>query len=152
MSNKLMESENCRKAVRFFEHWEYKSLLGSLLRFKTPTVGAFAERLLETGLQMESNEIIQAALSAGVMTDRVFWFNGRYYTPLQYASEHCGLHLIRILLDAGVDANTLPADKRGRTALQAVAGNGYLELCQILLNVRADVNALLVNPGKKTAF
>jgi hypothetical protein len=46
----MMESEDCRKIMQFFENWEYKPLLGLLLRFEILIVGAFTERLLETEL------------------------------------------------------------------------------------------------------
>src|SRR6266511_2263386 len=46
-----------------------------------------------------------------------------------------------MLLDAGADVNALPAGYYRRTALQAAAKIGNLELCQMLLDAGADTNA-----------
>jgi Ankyrin repeats (3 copies) len=152
ISNDLMESDNCSMAMQCFANWEYKPLLVSLLSSETPTVRVFAEHLLETGLRMQSKEIIQAALSAGVMPDRVCHLKWRYYTPLEYASECCTLHIVKILLDAGADVNAPPADKSGKTALAAAAGRGHIGLCQTLLDAGADVNAPPADEEGKTAL
>jgi ankyrin repeat protein len=46
-----------------------------------------------------------------------------------------------MLLNAGADVNASLANPGGRTALQAAAEKGNLELCQILLDTGANINS-----------
>jgi ankyrin repeat protein len=49
--------------------------------------------------------------------------------------------MVRLLLDAGADVNALAADDSGRTALQAAAKEGDIEMVDLLHNAGTDVNA-----------
>jgi ankyrin repeat protein len=43
-----------------------------------------------------------------------------------------------MLLEAGVDVNTAPAEHKGRTALEWAAREGRLDIVQLLPNVGVD--------------
>jgi ankyrin repeat protein len=57
-----------------------------------------------------------------------------------------------MLLNAKIDINAPLADEYGKTALQITAGNGNLELYQILLNAGINVNAPSIYQGGRTAL
>ena len=57
------------------------------------------------------------------------------------------------LLDAKADVNAAAAaGYSGRTALQAAAEGGHLEVVQRLLDAKADVNAAAAGNGGRTAL
>jgi ankyrin repeat protein len=62
--------------------------------------------------------------------------------------------IVRELLDAGANVNSLPAECEGRTALQAAAGGLFenTDIVQLLLERGADVNALSARENGTTAL
>ena len=59
-------------------------------------------------------------------------------TPLQIASENDQYEMCKWLLEQGVSENA--ADRLGRTALIEAAANGLLNIMELLIEYRADVN------------
>ncbi|KAH7109236.1 hypothetical protein B0J13DRAFT_463009 [Dactylonectria estremocensis] len=72
-------------------------------------------------------------------------------TPLWYAAQNGHEAVVKLLVAAGADVNTVAAGYRARAALQAAAGGGHLEIVEKLLAAGADVNAA-AGYGGRTAL
>ena len=55
-----------------------------------------------------------------------------------FASSYCFLAIVKDLRDHRADANIVPKDSTGWTALIAAAHNGHLEVTRVLLDHGAD--------------
>jgi ankyrin repeat protein len=75
-------------------------------------------------------------------------------SELALAVQIRNLAIVRELLDAGANVNSLPAECEGRTALQAAAGGLFenTDIVQLLLERGADVNALSARENGTTAL
>ena len=67
------------------------------------------------------------------------WFRQSQATALIDAARRGQLDHVRKSLNTGADANC--TDKTGRTPLIRAAGEGYIEIVQVLIQHQADVNA-----------
>jgi ankyrin repeat protein len=76
------------------------------------------------------------------MADEETW---RPYTPTQLAADGMDLKALQMLLDGGADVNEAPAERFGRTALQAAAlltpGPAKMAVIHLLLDRGADIDA-----------
>ena len=61
----------------------------------------------------------------------------QYNYPLNQACENCTVNSVRILLDAGADANGIA----GRPPLHDAAERGEVSIMRLLLEHGADINA-----------
>lgn len=71
---------------------------------------------------------------------------------LQLAARNCHVDVMKLLIDHGANVNAMPANPRGRTALQVVSGCGDLDAMNFLLSRGADVNGAPGSSGGMTAL
>jgi ankyrin repeat protein len=93
------------------------------------------------------------AISCGVFIRVYFLLNRSIYNQFNESYSTAQRHFLhQLLLDAGADVNAPVAYNEGRTALQAAAEKGEIEMVQVLLAANADVNALPAQCAGVTAL
>jgi ankyrin repeat protein len=101
---------------------------------------------LECAIRAGANGIVEILLKHGADIDPEPEHGAEYWTntPLQTAVMIDNPEMAVRLLQLGANANapaSAPEDGGGRTALQWAAENGNLQLCQVLMEASADLNA-----------
>lgn len=97
----------------------------------TPLLVACEQGLTEISLRLiDAGGKVDAKLIAG---------DGRGKSGIHLASYYGGIEIVRALLEAGVDVNTIP-EGGGLTALHWAAYNKHLGLLEFLLESGADAN------------
>jgi len=108
------------------------------------------KHVLDAAVIKGSPAMVQTLLDAGADPNLIVpnWS----MNILQHATHFKRADMVRMLLNAGTNPNTPAKGKRGRTALQAAAGNGCFDLVELLLEARADTNAAPARDGGATAL
>ena len=104
---------------------------------KLSVTGEYAATPFLVSLAIPWREGAELLLKKGaVLTDKATLFD---YGPLHYAVLGGDIELVRMLLDKGLDVNSMPGYKG--SALHLAAQEGKIEIVKLLVSRGADVNA-----------
>ncbi|KAL3444415.1 ankyrin repeat-containing domain protein [Aspergillus insuetus] len=92
---------------------------------------------LQYAIANENTKLVSLLLSSGAYWDLVGHVLSD--TPLQMSARLSNEGLVRILLNYGAKVNAPPSSLNGRTALQAAAETGNLQLAELLLNAHMRI-------------
>jgi ankyrin repeat protein len=88
-----------------------------------------------------NNDGVKRAIENGADLNSVGDLAAGGFTAIFYASFHGHISVIKLLVQHGVDVNFSKTDQQ-RTALHIACMNSRVESARVLLNLRANINAL----------
>jgi len=158
-SNNLISEQQTDSFLEWAIHQKHTEILIAFLEHPSPTIRAFASRILESTVRIREPELLRQLLESSV-DPRILSgaSGGKLLTTLCNVSKSeddegdCqkALSLVKVLLEYGADLNY--TDEWGRIPLFEAVENNNRELVELLIKAGADVNQELGDADGNTVL